>query len=353
MARRVLIVHARGGVGDVVCSTPVLEAVRRGWPDASVTMLVRRGAAGIVEANPFLDDRLVVEEGTWDHGTAFRRLIREVRVRQFDVGMVLWNQAPEAWLLRMAGIPVRVGQAGRVLYSFNYTHPVKIRSDYGDSTSHWVDIQLDYARALDLPTEGLRPCVRVPQHVQVDGLLEGLTGPRIGFAVGKGLELTPTRWPVDAFAAIADRMAAETGATIVLTGSPQEAAVVEAVATQMQAPRRNLAGRTSLLELAAVIARCDAFVCPDSGPMHVAAALDVPTVGLFAMRHEWPERWRPYGSAHTVVRPEPIVCPLDCRKETCPRFPCYRSLDPGAVAAAVQRVMRHSSPGTTGRTPSR
>lgn len=331
---RILVVHARGGVGDVVLSTPVIEALHRGYPDPQITMLVRSGAAGVVEVNPFLHDRIVVREGVWDQGQPYRDLVRDVRSRRFDVGVVLWSKAPEAWLLARARIPVRVGQAGRLLYSFLYTHQVQVRSERGDTTSHWVDIQLDYARRLGLATDGLKPVLRVSAAAREQAAARLMDGTRyIGFSIGKGLALTPERWPVDAFAGYANAVGEATGATIVLTGAPSEAAVVAAAAERLRVPFLNLAGKTGLLELAAVIERCDAFVCPDSGPMHMAAALGVPTVGIFAMRCEFPDRWRPYGGH--LVRPEPVTCPVGCQKETCATFACYRAVQSQWVVDAV------------------
>jgi ADP-heptose:LPS heptosyltransferase len=158
-------------------------------------------------------------------------------------------------------------------------------------------------------------------------------------SIGKGLPLTVERWPVQQFAHIADAVADATDCRIVLTGSPDEKPLVDAVAACMLRPSLNLAGTTSLLQLAAVMSLCRAFVCPDSGPMHMAAAVGVPTVGIFAMRCEFPDRWRPYGDRCVVVRPDPIVCPVGCQKETCASFACYRQLSPAPVAAAVQQML--------------
>ncbi|HEY3999689.1 MAG TPA: glycosyltransferase family 9 protein [Candidatus Xenobia bacterium] len=332
---RVLVVHARGGLGDVVLSTPVLQALAQGVPAAEVTMLVRSAAAPLVEHNPYLQELIVVREGEWDHGAPFRKWIGDVRRRRFDIGVVLWSKAPEAWLLRRAGIPVRVGQAGRLLYSFNYTHQVSIRSERGDVDSHWTDIQLDYARRLGVSVDGCVPTLVVPLVP-----VELPAGPLIGFSVGKGLSLTPDRWPTATFARLADRLAQAFQATVVLTGSPDEIDIAGAVARAMRQPHVNLAGQTTLSQLTTVMQRCDAYVCPDSGPMHMAAALGVPTVGIFAMRCEFPHRWRPFGSHTAVVRPAPVTCPIGCQKETCHAFPCYEAVSGDALVEAVRQVIR-------------
>ncbi|MBV8222328.1 MAG: glycosyltransferase family 9 protein, partial [Candidatus Eremiobacteraeota bacterium] len=103
-----------------------------------------------------------------------------------------------------------------------------------------------------------------------------------------------------------------------------------------------VAGQTTLRSLAAVLARADVVVALDSGPMHIAAAVGAPTVGIFALRTDLPMRWRPLGERVVVVEPT-YPCPPWCRKETCKTFDCYRALDPSLIVAAARAATQKAA----------
>ena len=133
---RILVVHTRGGMGDVLLTTPVLQALQERYPRAPIDMMVRGGAAPMVSNHPALADVLVVPEGDLDHAKTFTKWVTQVRDRKYSLGLVLWNKFPEALLLYQAGVRHRVGQDSRVLYSWMFTRRVRIRSEHGDEQSH-------------------------------------------------------------------------------------------------------------------------------------------------------------------------------------------------------------------------
>jgi ADP-heptose:LPS heptosyltransferase len=111
----------------------------------------------------------------------------------------------------------------------------------------------------------------------------------------------------------------------------------------MESPHAAIAGRTTLMGLAAVLAGSSLVVALDSGPMHIAAALGVPTVGIFALRKDLPDRWRPLGPRVALVRPA-YPCPPWHRKETCRSFACYANLSPQSVVAAARSLFASAEP---------
>jgi ADP-heptose:LPS heptosyltransferase len=82
-------------------------------------------------------------------------LLGAVRAGRFDLALLPWTAGRQAWLVWLTRIPCRVGQADHLAYSFLFTHPVRVRSTRGDTESQWVDIQLDYARAIGCDASGL------------------------------------------------------------------------------------------------------------------------------------------------------------------------------------------------------
>ena len=99
-----------------------------------------------------------------------------------------------------------------------------------------------------------------------------------------------------------------------------------------------VAGKTELMTLAALLGRASLVVALDSGPMHVAAALGAPTVGIFALRTDLPDRWAPLGPRVASVRPS-YPCPAWHRKENCPDFACYAALSPAVVVGAARTIV--------------
>lgn len=334
--RKILFVHTEGGLGDLLLSTPILAAVKRAWPDATTSCWVNPAHAPILDGHPSVNERITGRP-------TLREGAQMIRRGGFDVAILPWTTGRQTWMVYLAGVPRRIGQSARV-YSSLFTDPVKVRSAQGDISSHWVDIQLDYARALGCDTDGLWPVVRLSDcdRAAASAVLQehGVPDRAIcGLHVGKGLPLSLERWPTDRFVEIGRRLRDEFGLHVLLTGSAAEQPVVEAVAARMGDGVTSLAGATDLRTLCGIIARCDVFVCPDSGPMHIAAALGVPVVGIFALRTDVPARWQPWSTNSRVIRGPASRCRPGCLKEQCPRFECLEEIDVEAVARAVADLL--------------
>lgn len=343
--QKALVVHTGGGLGDVLLSRPVVDTLTsHGF---QVDFLARESTSPALLGHQGVSELLTIAQKDPANLQEMKTWAKKLQSRDYQVAMLLWSTSRWAWTLRLAGIPQRVGQDSRLLYSFTFTHPVKVRSEHGDTESHWTDILLDYPRALGLePTE---PSViyPVPEQAQKTArqLLEGFdfgnqSGPILGFHSGKGLPLGPQRWPVQHFTRIAQQLQDDLGARLVLTGGPSEIELVQAVSSKLRAPFLNLAGQTDLSGLAAIASLCEVFICPDSGPMHLAAAVGTPVVGIYALDEDFPQRWAPFGVPHRVIRPARPACPPGCRKPSCPNFSCYLKVQPGEVVEATQQLLQ-------------
>jgi heptosyltransferase-2 len=154
----------------------------------------------------------------------------------------------------------------------------------------------------------------------------------------RGLSAQRTRWPLDGFVALARRLVARDGVPVLISGSPEDAALAEAIADRAGRGVTTVAGATSIGVFAALTERATAVVAMDSGPMHVAAAVGAPTVGIFALQSDEPDRWAPKGARTAVVRPT-YPCPPGHRKETCPDFACVRELDSAAILHALDGLL--------------
>ena len=341
--RRALIVHTGGGLGDVILSTPLAAAIARQHHGVAITWWAAPDCAGILEGHPFIQQ-------VWaqDPPVPFLTLLGAIRRSRFDLAVLPWTTGRQVWLAALAGIGRRVGQGGRLAYSHLLTHRVRVRSARGDVTSHWIDIQLDYARAIGCEVDGLAPRVHV-SDADREAASASLAGqgllPREKYCVlhvGKGLPIDDVPWPCERFVEIGRAVYERYGWKVVATGSGGEMGRVRTVCEGIGPGAVNLAGRTTLRALAAVLESSVVCVAVDSGPMHLAAAVGARVVGLFAIDGDIVERWRPYGGRSRTIGTGGWSCARTCIKERCPDYECMGHIDVAGVLAAVDDLVGRS-----------
>lgn len=325
MIAKALVLANGGGIGDVILATPVMRALRARYPH--ITALVLPAHAGMLAPE--------AADEVWTDTTSFAGLIRRIREARFAVSVMTWANARAAYAAAFARVPVRVGAARR-LYSPLLTARVLVRSERGDRTTHWSQLQLDYARALGLDGD---PQPIAPHSAEGDEEARrlmaehALTAGNFGILhPSRGLSHERPTWPVSTFAAIAQALRRHFEFPILISGSAADADIAAGAARRSGALA--IAGSTGMAGFAALAARARFVVAMDSGPMHVAAAAGAPTLGIFAMRPDEPDRWAPLGPATAVLRPA-YPCPRTHTKENCPDFACVRALDPDRILEAL------------------
>ncbi|MDQ2908059.1 MAG: glycosyltransferase family 9 protein, partial [Candidatus Eremiobacteraeota bacterium] len=155
----------------------------------------------------------------------------------------------------------------------------------------------------------------------------------------RGISAERDRWPVRTLGRLARELAGSpSGAatSVIVSGSEADRPLVEPIAQLGGAV--SFAGRTSLGEFGALAAGARAVVAMDSGPMHIAAAVGAPTLGIFPLRSDEPSRWAPLGP-HTAILRGTYPCPPSHRKETCPDFACVDALEVPRVLAALDGLL--------------
>jgi ADP-heptose:LPS heptosyltransferase len=295
-----------------------------------VIALTTRGRGEVLRCNPDLAEVWFDEGSVW-------AMSRRIAAARFDASVTTWATARTALLPVLGGVPKRVGQARR-LYSGLFTHRVAVRSESGDRATHWTQILLDFARALECDVADATPVfvVDAQARAEADAALVAL-GVREPFAI-----LHPTRsvstyrsWPAQRLGELGKALGERLDVCVLVSGTEADRAIAEDVAKISGGV--SLAGKVSLRAFAAVAQRARCVVAMDSGPMHVAAAVGAPTVGIFAMQCDEPDRWAPLGPRVAVVRAS-YPCPSDHRKETCPDFACVRELGVEGVLKALDAL---------------
>ncbi|MBP7052121.1 MAG: glycosyltransferase family 9 protein [Phycisphaerae bacterium] len=303
--RNILLVKP-SSLGDIVMALPALSSLRRSFPQAKITWLVRPEFAPILDGHPYLDgiilfDRKLLAQA-WHSPAAFRglmSLIQRLRSGRYDAVLDLQGLFRTASLAWLSGCKRRFGPIWRrELAHWFYTTAIPPRPE-------WVHV-IDYYRKLieamgagDLGVE----FVLAEKPAAVPAVQTLLAQHRIDVdryaVVIPGSAQVSKCWPADRFAALADRLVEEHGLAVVATGSKSESPMIEQIQSLAKHPIFNLAGRTSLPELVEVLRRAKLVVSNDTGPGHIAAALGRPLVMMFSWSN--PLRVGPYGRPECVV----------------------------------------------------
>lgn len=317
-----VLIRGTNWIGDVVMTFPAIAAVRETLPKAQIAVLVKPWVADLVRMHPAVDEVMIYERpGRHDGLGGLMRLARELRVGNFDAAILLQNAIEAAILVRLAGIPVRAGYStdarGLLL-----THPVRRGPQI--KTVHQSLYYLEMLRTLGFTSSGnkIRLALTEPQRHSAERHLHrlGIAGRRPVVGMAPGAAYGPAkRWFPKRFAAVADRLTERYACPVVLFGSDGDRMSTQAVQSAAKNVLIDIAGRTNLSNAIALIACCDLFVTNDSGLMHVAGALGVPTVAIFGSTN--PQTTFPMGERTVIIR-RPVDC-SPCLKQECPTdFKC-------------------------------
>lgn len=339
-----ILVRGTNWVGDALLMTPALTAVRRTFPKAHLTLLVRPWVADLFRGNPAVDEVLLYESAGAHRGLRGRlRLAAELRQRRFDLAVLFQNAFDAALIAWLARIPERVGFAtqGRTLF---LTRAVRVPPAL--RRCHQMEYYLGLVRALGYSDGPAEPVLVVTAEEQerARALLReaGCDGSVPVIALNPGAVYgTAKRWPAERYAALADRLVAD-GYRPLLVGAPSDVQVAAAVRAASANPEAlaDLTGRTDLKGLAGVLRCCRAFVTNDTGAMHVAAAVGTPLVAIFGPTD--PTTTAPVGRQATLLR-RPVFC-SPCLLRECPiDHRCMRGISVEEVHEAVRTLLRSSA----------
>jgi heptosyltransferase-1 len=298
---RVLIVLP-GALGDVVRGLPLLGRLRRGWPAARIGWAVESPSAPLLERHPWIDVLHVL--GRRAPVREVLAFLRAVRRERYDVALDLGRGLKSAAILRGSGAPRRVGLG-----------PADGRE------GSWL-----------MATERLAPGSH--ERRVADELLHGLAPPIVVASLGSSC--ASRRWWPEPTATVLDALVRRRGASAVLTGTGVDASFAAEVTAAMHVPVRNLVAKTSLRELTAVLARAGVVFGPDSGALHVAAALGVPVVSLWGPTSA--ARSTPWGQERGVIQGQASCAP--CFLRACPiGRVCMRTIDAALVLERVETAL--------------
>lgn len=319
---------------------PALHRLRASFPQAQITLLAPPRAAEIFTGFPQVDE-IVAYQRKEKGKQAFLDAMRTLRKERYDVAILFQNAFEAALLSILGGVKIRIGydtQRRGVLLTHKLLRGESHRNRH--QTYDYLDLVAEaeracFGREVDVAPQHIPALLASQEQIQAAEALLQRQQVKTGKLIALNVGATNSRakcWPEDRFAALADRMAAELRARIVLIGAGSErdnAAQVIAQMKQKQAAT-NLAGETSIAELIGLLASCDLVVTNDTGPAHVAAALGRPTLTIFGPTNEF--ETAPLGSRSELIRADGVEC-ARCMHRDCPiDHHCMTRLQVDAVA---------------------
>lgn len=324
-----ILVRATNWIGDAVMSLPALRALRQRFPGARISILAMPWVADLYGREPFCDELI-----PWRAQRGLRDVRekwltgRSLAAKNFDLAIILPNSFDSALPAWLARIPRRVG-FDRDARGWMLTERIP-RVLPGQTPPHQSFHYLELLRRA-----GLIDALPQDPVIRLDGAAAARSRGRERLGTGKIVGVCPgaafggaKRWAPDHFAAAAAEAARRIGGRIVLFGAANEIGICDEVNGHLQGQAESFAGRTTLGEFVELLAACDVVLTNDSGPMHVASALGVPTVAIFGSTDHIATG--PTGANSSIVR-VPVTC-SPCFQRECPLT------DPAAHLACLKNI---------------
>ena len=297
LPERVLIVRL-GAIGDVANALVVATAIKEARPEVHIGWAVHELARPLVEGHPAVDRVHLWPRRSGLEG--FQAFLGELRAERYGLALDLQRIFKSALVARLSHAPRVVGFDRKRAKEGSWMWTTE-RLPAGDGAAHMVVQYLEFPRYLGLRTRG--PVHRFPAYPEAaawaQDLVQELGQPPL--VLNLGASKRPNRWPPERFGELGQRLVAEHGAPLCLTGGPDDRALAEDAREALgDTPARDLVGATDLPQLVELLRRARLVVSCDTGAMHLAAAVRTPVVALFGPAE--PGRTGPWGADHRVVR---------------------------------------------------
>lgn len=332
---RQILVRMPNWLGDLVMAIPILEDLRRKFPQSALVAMCQGFTGDLISSDPHVDEVFRFKKvNGWIHQANPSALIDPIKKGNYDLGILLTNSFSSAYYFWLGGVKNRIGFAthGRSLL---LTQRLKIPPQL--ETQHQVVTYKELLVPLGIPLSDTPPKLYLTEEERA------LAKNRLALFEGKCVGINPGAaygsskcWPPERFRALVEKILRETPYTVLLFGDNVLKPLVDQIGRGLGDRVINLAGKTTIRELMALINECSVFVSNDSGPMHIAAALKVPLVALFGSTN--PTKTGPY--QHGKVIYKGAFC-SPCYRRTCPiDFRCMLKITVDEVFNALMEQIR-------------
>ncbi len=336
-----ILVRMPNWLGDLVMATPILHDLRQYWPQATITAMCQSNVAPLLKCDPSINELYSFQRPShWLHSVQHGEIIENLQHGEYDLGLLLTNSFSSAWWFWRGHVKNRLGFKGNgrsLLLNKAVAFPANIE------TQHLIQTYKALLEPLGIAQSSTQPCLYVSPEEQeaAKALLQScginrhkhtLIGINPGAAYGSA-----KCWLPDRFKAVTHRLLEQPENMIIYFGDASGAPLVHDICTGMPERVINLAGKTNIRELMALIQQCHVFLTNDSGPMHIAAALKTPLVALFGSTSDV-KTGPSYGPAKLIHKH--VDC-SPCYKRVCPiDFRCMKRIEVDEVYQALQSMLK-------------
>jgi len=329
---KILIVKP-SSLGDVVHSLPVLDAIKGTYPDSVVHWVIAKGFEGLLEGHPMINRLIVISKDQWKRplrfwhtGREFQMLFKTLRAEGYDLVIDLQGLFRSAVITLAAGSPLRIGFSdARECSPIFYTHTTE-----GGGDIHAVDRYLKIAGLLGCKTEQVRfPLPNFRPSEEIHQLVNSLNR---YITLIPGARWQTKRWPPKYFAELLELLVQHA----VILGTVEDSEAGAFIKDRCGKRVIDLTGWTTLKDAVYILKNSLAVITNDTGPMHIAAALNRPIIALFGPTS--PLRTGPYGSNNTVIVSSKVDC-APCYKKSCQNMACMNTISVHEVYSHCKNVL--------------
>jgi lipopolysaccharide heptosyltransferase II len=321
-----------GAIGDLLHTLPALKALRKKFPAAQVTVIVSPGLESLIQGTPYADNVQVFDREK--HKRRLKDFIEfavRLRAERYDL-FIDMQPSLRSMVLRL------MSNAPHIL-----VYRKQKRSRTGERRLHAAENFLDTLRPLgiDSSVESIELPVAAEVHTNIDRVLRARNidddRPLIALNCSVGAARPARNWFPERFASLADRLIDELDAQVIFVGGNEDRELVQHILADMKNKAVSAAGDLSIPETAALLAGCKCLVSADTGPLHLATAVQTPVVGLFGSTD--PRRTGPIGRGHRVIV-KALDC-VPCEEKQCPlrNSACMADITVDEVFNAVRNIL--------------
>ena len=345
LTKRIAVVRL-SAVGDVLHCTPVVRAIKKADPSCHITWIVGSVSADVLAGNPYIDEVYIWSREHWEkllrqHRFSealdyWRQLRDDLCQRSFDIALDIHGIFISGLVMLATGAKRKIGMLNTRELNHLFVTERATRLPEGP---HMIQRYLSILSALDIPSDGyamdLVPTSEAIEFADTFLRQAGYDPSKPLVAFSPRTTWTTKNWPPEYFAAVAAELSGEV--QLLLCGSPGDRTVADEIISQAQKPFINAVGQTRLHELTALLSRCDTLLTGDTGPLHMAVALGVPTVSIFGPTN--PTVYGPLPPGHIVLQ-SMLAC-RPCHKQKCraQHLKCQHEILPQMAVEAIRKQL--------------
>ncbi|MFH1228337.1 MAG: glycosyltransferase family 9 protein [Planctomycetota bacterium] len=329
VTKKILVVKINM-LGDMVTFLPALNSIKKGMPDAEITLLTTSVGAELVRLTGLVDNIWVASPSEMRSILGFIKWWRQIADKKFDIAISSYDSPSLTGLsLYLSSIPVRIGyNCAKLAKAYN-------KLVHFSRRMHMVDLNLSSIKELGLPALKDRLSINISEADKeiIDKMLieAGINKGELIIGMHPGSHTAP-RWMADRFSGLAHELITNYSARIICVGSYEEKPIMDDINSKIKTKIIDFTGRTTISQLVYLISKMSILIGHSSGPLHLAYFIGTPTVSLWGV--SLPENWGPYWDKE---RHACLISKLDCLG--CDRGKCPRGTLECMSSISVEKVL--------------